>query len=398
MRAKTLAERIAQTDNGRIRTLIIGAGIAGLTLACLMRQRGERPHIIERLQSLDDAAGYNLGLYPLGSRVLHGLGLYDRLRNTSVTIRYYELGNGAGKVIRRYDFSSLLLSYGPLLGVRRAELLQVLRLGLGGLPIHFGETVEAVIKEQQQVTVRFADGSFAAFDLVVGADGIHSATRSIILRPEECARWDMGWGCWICWADEQIVQPETAVEFWGSGFLIGIYPVKDAQGVVVAGPRKALERYGRKGVVGKIRSQLKDFSGPIPAVLEALEREEKPFYWDLQDSRCTRWFNGRVVLLGDAAQGFLPTAGVGASVAMVGASILADELARTDVVHLEHALQLFYQRARPKIEAAQANSRRLARIMAVESPMIAWGREKLARFYTLDRALSDITKVMEGSI
>lgn len=166
----------------------------------------------------------------------------------------------------------------------------------------------------------------------------------------------------------------------------------------MAGPKKALERDGRKGFARKIRSQLRDFSGPILAVLEALERDEKPFYWDLQDCRCARWIDRRAILLGDAAEGFLPTAGIGASMAMVGASILADELARTDADHIEHALRLFHRRARPKVEAAQDNSRKLARIMAVESPMIAWGREKLMRFYTLDRALSEITKVVEGSI
>lgn len=212
MSGKTLAERIAATGDGRIRTLIVGAGIAGLTLACLMRQRGERPHIIERSSSFDDA-GYNLGLYPLGSRVLHGLGLYDHPRNAAVTMRYYVSEMAQARFFVTTISPSMLESFKRLLGVRRAELLEVFREGLGGLPIHFGETVAAINQERGRVTVKFVDESFAAFDLVVGGDGIHSATRSMILKEDECARWDMEWGCWVCWADEQIVQPETAVEF-----------------------------------------------------------------------------------------------------------------------------------------------------------------------------------------
>lgn len=393
----TLAERIARTGDGRIRTLIIGGGIAGLTLACLLRQRGERPQIVERAPSLD-YAGYNLGLYPLGSSVLHGLGLFEQLRKVAVPMRFYELGNGTGRILRHFDFASICDNYGPMLGLKRMQLLEVLRQGLGDLPIHFGETVSALTREGREVTAGFRDGSSATFDLVVGADGIHSTARSMILSADEVSWWDMGWSCWVTWADEKIVAPETAVEFWGAGFLVGIYPVRGAQGVVIAGPKKVLEHDGRRGFAEKVRHHLRDFGGPVPAVLNALEKDENPFLWDLQECRCARWIDRRVVLLGDAAAGFLPTAGVGASMAMLGAAVLADQLARADADHLDCALRLFYSRMRLKTDAAQDTSRRLARSMAVESAALAWGREQLVRFYTLDRALRDIAKVMEDSI
>ena len=397
MHAETLAERIGETGDGRIRTLIIGGGIAGLTLGCLLRQRGERPHIVEREAGFGQA-GYSLGLYPLGSSVLHGLGLFDQLRQTAVPMRFYELGNGAGKVLRHFDFAPIADRYGPILGLRRAELLEILRQGLGDLPIYFGETISALARDERHVTVKFGDGSSATFDLVVGADGIHSATRPIILSAAECTSWDMGWACWITWADGKIIPPETAAEFWGTGFLAGIYPVKGGQSVIVAGPRRILERDGRIGFTEKVRHHLRDSGGPVRAVLEALTKDENPFLWDLQDCRCARWIDKRVVLLGDAAAGFLPTAGVGASMAMLGASVLAEELSRADPNHLDRALRLFYLRMRPKTDAAQASSRKLARMMAVESGALAWGREQLMRFYPADRALSDIAKIMEGPI
>ena len=123
-----------------------------------------------------------------------------------------------------------------------------------------------------------------------------------------------------------------------------------------------------------------------------------PFFWKLVDIRADDWVAGRVVLIGDAADAFLPTAGIGASMAMLSAAALADELSRTDAAHLPAALRLYQRRQQPKVVAAQQNSRTLAHLMMLKSPIIAWGREMLMHFYGPDRALKDIIKVMEGIV
>lgn len=136
----------------------------------------------------------------------------------------------------------------------------------------------------------------------------------------------------------------------------------------------------------------------MPAALDAVAKAEDAFFWDLHDCRTRQWSKGRVVLLGDAAAGFLPTAGVGASMAMLSAAALADELSRTDAAHLDYALRLYVRRNKQRVEAAQDNSRKLARMMLIESAPLAWGRDQLLRFYTLDQALKEIVEIMEGSL
>jgi 2-polyprenyl-6-methoxyphenol hydroxylase-like FAD-dependent oxidoreductase len=98
--------------------------------------------------------------------------------------------------------------------------------------------------------------------------------------------------------------------------------------------------------------------GKAGAILHSLPGdEEELFFWKLADQRAPSWVKGRVVLLGDAAGAFLPTAGIGASMAMESAAVLADELSRTDVAHLDHSLA-FYEtrrrkrRSRPKRQPA----------------------------------------------
>jgi 2-polyprenyl-6-methoxyphenol hydroxylase-like FAD-dependent oxidoreductase len=84
--------------------------------------------------------------------------------------------------------------------------------------------------------------------------------------------------------------------------------------------------------------------------------------------------------------------------AMLSAAALADELSRTDAAHLPGALALYQRRQQHKVVAAQQNSRKLAQMMMVDSPAMAWGREVLMHFYSPDRALHDIVKVMDGLV
>lgn len=394
----TIASSCQQrTAGNRVRVLIIGAGVAGLSLAALLGQTGETPAILERHPDLGEG-GYNLGLYPLGSRILHGLGLMERYLEVSTPFSRYQLGNGRGEILKDFEMGASLERFGPFQGIRRHELLDLLLSQLDAEAIQFGATVTALHPRGEVVEVTFGDGSQAEFDLVVGADGMHSATRKLILNEREFAYWDSGWGCWVAWLPAELLPPHTSAEYWGAGRMIGLYPVKDGIGAVLAGPKAAIQHDGKDGFVAHVQRQfgmLQSPRGPVGAVIEAVQADAHPFFWDLHDCRCQHWRKGRVVLLGDSACGFLPTAGIGASIAMLAAATLADELSRTGTRHLEMALDFYEQRQRKRAEAAQENSRKLGRMVFVESTPLAWGRDQLIKFYTLEQALKDIVAIMQ---
>jgi FAD-dependent urate hydroxylase len=379
-----------------MRILIVGAGIGGMTLAALLDRRGARATVIERAPS-SSHAGYMLGLYSLGHRVLHGLGLYERFVAESVECKHYTSYDDHGAQISEWSLEPIAGKYGPLLCCTRPQLVELLRGGLGSTDIRFGCSVDAIdASAHDEVKVTFDDGRTEAFDLVVGADGIGSAVRRLVFG--EQARFDTGWGGWVWWAPSDTVPDETMVESWGAGRFLGLYPTGRGVGVFAGAPVDD-DFASDDGRRARLLAKFAGMGERADGVLEALPADGKEmFFWRLADVRASDWVHNRVVLLGDAAAGFLPTAGIGASMAMESAAVLADELSRTDARFLDHALSLYVKRRKRRVEGIQDDSRKLARLMFVTSSPMAAIRNYASRFMSLEMAMGTITKAFDEPI
>jgi 2-polyprenyl-6-methoxyphenol hydroxylase-like FAD-dependent oxidoreductase len=130
--------------------------------------------------------------------------------------------------------------------------------------------------------------------------------------------------------------------------------------------------------------------------LDSLKEVEEPYYWEFHDCTTDNWRKGTIILLGDSATGFLPTAGVGASMAMDSASAFVDELTKSDMRHIEYGLKLFEKRQKNRVEKAQKDSRKLAKLMFVKSHLFSAMRDYSIRFYSLKQLVSSISKTLEG--
>lgn len=380
-----------------MKIIIAGAGIGGMALAALLRQRGVTADLYERAESFDHA-GYMLGLYPVGARVLHGLGLMDAFLAASCRMATYTVRNGHGEEMHAYALGEMLDRFGYSGCLMRGELLSLLRSRAADVPIHFGTSVTGFTDAADgPLTATLSDGTAAACDLLIGADGIHSAIRRQMVGPTEDHA--TGWGCWV-WVVAGADRPDDAVtEFWGAGRFLGVYPVKGGVGVVAAAPTALLgpEATGRDG--RKVKAYFAPLGAGAADLLAALPDDlAEVFWWTLSDQRSEHWTKGRVALLGDAACAFLPTAGVGASMALESAAVLDDELGRTDARFLAGALARYETRRKKRAEAFQDDSRRLASMMAIESAPLAWGRDQLMRFYTLDTLAKTIMRSLAEPI
>ncbi|MBY0320689.1 MAG: FAD-dependent monooxygenase [Reyranella sp.] len=379
-----------------MKIIIAGAGIGGMALAALLRRRGVTAQIYERAANFDHS-GYMLGLYPIGARVLHGLGLMEDFLAASERMETYTVCNGHGQVIHTYELGRMLDGFGYSGGIMRGELLALLRRRCEDVPLHFGTSVTGFVEAEDEVEVRLSDGSTDRCDLLVGADGIHSAIRRQIAG--ELPDHETGWGCWVCLLRDSKRPPKAVVEHWGAGRFLGLYPIKGGLGIVAAAPTRLMgpRAVGKDG--GKVKAHFAVLGEGIADVIAALPDDlGETFWWQLSDMRCKAWHQGHVALLGDAACAFLPTAGVGASMALESAAVLDDELGRTDSRFLSGALARYEMRRKPRAEAFQDDSRKLASMMMIESSELSWGRDQLMKFYTLDMVAKTIAQSLATPI
>jgi 2-polyprenyl-6-methoxyphenol hydroxylase-like FAD-dependent oxidoreductase len=208
-----------------MRVLIVGGGIAGLTLAALLRQRGLQPQIVEKTDRYG-GVGYVLDLWPIGSRILKGLGLYPSLRERSQPMRHYLPCDARGHILRRYDFTAFSTEYGPILGVCRAHLIDVLRAGCRDLDLRLGTSVAALEPEKAAIRATLTSGHSEVFDLVVGCDGVHSRTRDLVFGAVPLTK--LGWTGWAWWLNPDLLPADTITEYWAAGSFLGLYPARDA--------------------------------------------------------------------------------------------------------------------------------------------------------------------------
>lgn len=304
----------------------------------------------------------------------------------------YILHDSTGKVLKEFPLAEFTDKYGDIRGVDWGLLLALLRSHIPQENMFYNTTVEHIQNNPHGAVVTFSDGSAQEFDLVVGADGIYSDVREMILSRNEYAYRATGWGGWCVWRSLEGFDEATYRELWADGWFVGIYPVHNKLAVIMGGNKKKLSQFTAAEFADLLRSRVP--TGILHSALHSLEGLEDAFFWNVEDCRATRWFNKRVVLLGDAATASLPTAGIGASMAMDSASVLADELSRTDADYMSLALEKYVRRQKERVEMAQKNSRFLAKVMFQDSLSTSKVRNYLVRMYSLQGLLKDIVKIM----
>ena len=379
-----------------MRILIVGAGVAGLTLAGLLRRQGRDIVLIDKRP---DAAslGYAIALWPQGTRVLHALSAHDAFVRRSEPMRRYRLRDGSGQPIGSWDANELTARFDPVGCIERAALLGLLEEASGGVELRHGLSIERLAQAGDHVAVELSDGSRDRFDLVIGADGMHSRVRELLCgRVAERAT---GWGCFVWWGDAGLTAPGETTESWGAGRFLGLYPCRDQVCVIAGAPIDVLQPERHDGRSDRLRTLLAPLGVPLDALLARAPRDSQAMtLWRMSDVRAPRWVHGRVALIGDAAAGFLPTAGIGASMALESAAVLADELSRSGAAHLQNALALYVKRRFRRVLAAQDQSRWLARLVFVRSPLLVSLRNRALRRVSLRRMVGPIYRQLSTPI
>lgn len=392
-----LADQVHRSGQDPLRVLVVGAGVAGLTAAQLLRGAGLHPIVVERADEQADQ-GYMLALMPMVDAALRDLNASAMYQAASIPLARYRFRSHTGRTIRTDSMATVVGRYGHYRGLSRGALVEVLTHT--GCPVSFRSTVRHLRERTDAVDVTITEGDHtrqAEVDAVVIADGIASRTRDLVLT-EPCTGVDTGWGGWVVWG-KRPQEADLGEELWGNGFFLGLYPTPEHDGIFLGGPAAATT-VGPRRFAARVDSGLIDPAPRIRDALQAVLAADHPFYWALRDVRAPRWATGRTILLGDAAAGFLPTAGIGAGMAIESAWVLASmmrtalgrrSLGRTG---LASVLTEYERVQRPRVEAAQHTSRNLARLMFRTSRAAALAREFAFRLVSVEQGLRPIQRLL----
>lgn len=373
---------------------IAGGGIGGLVLALALRQRGVPFEVFEQADELREI-GAAVALSANGTRELRRLGLGATVEAVSVV--------PSALVIRRWDSGEVIADHpigradayqtafgAPYYGVHRVALLQALVEQLAGERVNLGRRCVAVEEREDLAELRFADGTTAAADLVVGADGVHSMIRPHVageLRGQFSGT--VGYRGLVAVEDMPSLPDPTPLQFWaGPGRHLLHYAIDGGRTVnflaVVRVPRWAHTAWMEQCDVG---DAVDAFHGWHPAVTEMVGATDIGERWALHDlAPLARWHTERVVLMGDAAHAMVPHQGQGANQTIEDAVVLADCVADADRADLTSALRRYAQRRQKRTAAVQRLSRRTADLLHLpDGPQIA---DRDALFTDLYRELA----------
>lgn len=368
--------------------LISGLGVAGPTLAYWLRRYGLEPTIVERAPAPREG-GYMIDFWGVGYEVADRMGIVAGLRREAYDLQELRFVDRRGARICTIGAQSFRYVLGErYLGILRSGLAKVLYEAIrGDVEVRFGDSIRAINQDPDGVDVSFESGAAGRYDLVVGADGLHSVVRGLAFGPE--ARFEAYYGYYVASfdLDDYPVRDEGAyVSHTVPGKQVARYALRGGRTTVFMIFRRpaklTLDHHDVAAQKQLLRDVFRDEGWECATLLERMEGASH-FYFDaVSQIRMPSWSTGRVTLVGDA--GFCPSllSGQGSTIAMAGAYVLAGELKAAGGDHAA-ALAAYEARFRGFVVGKQATAERFAGSFVPRTRVGVWVRNQVSRLMFL---------------
>lgn len=309
--------------------LISGAGVAGPTLVFWLKRAGFTPTVVEQSPQLR-AGGYVIDFWGLGYDIASAMSLEDEINRVGYHVRELRIVDDHGR--QAAGFGARV--FGQLTGKRyvtlaRSDLSRLIFNRVKDEEFIFGEEISELDEDAKGVWARFSNGRARRFDLVVGADGLHSNVRRLAFGAQEEFEKPLGYSVAAFEASSYHPRDENVYIMHGKpGRMLGRFTLRDGKTLFLfvflsSDTSRPVSFDGQKTLLHK------RFAGDgweTDQILSRLNQTEELYFDRVSQIRMGNWSRGRVALVGDAA--FCPSllAGQGSALAMISAYVLAGEL------------------------------------------------------------------------
>jgi len=340
-------------------TLVVGAGMAGLTLAVALKRNGIGCEIVELREHLSEP-GTGISLQGPALRALHTVGLAESCIARGFGYSFFKACDAQGNVTGTVELPRLLgPDYPATVGIMRHWVHEVLAEELArlGVAVRLGTTLTSLEQNGDGVDVALSDGTRARYDLVVGADGVNSTVRELTFGPQHEPRYtgQMNWRATVSRPPEVLGR----YSYFGPTNKSGFNPISQTQMYIYALQNVPVKpRWPDEELPGRLRDLLSEFGGALARAREEVVSPEqiicRPTFSLIMPPP---WHRGRVIVIGDAAHATTPQLASGASIAIEDAVVLARRLA--DGGGVEAVLTDFTARRYDRCRMVVQNSERL---------------------------------------
>ena len=347
-----------------MRILISGAGIAGLTIAYWLRHYGFTPTIVERAPSLV-TGGYKIDVRGTALQVLTRMGVHDAVVAASTDMQGALLVDKDGTVIKQMTGDAFGHRVGKDLEIVRGTLCQILMDHISDAEFIFGDSIRAIEQFSDRVQVEFSKSSPREFDWVIGADGLHSNVRAIVFGDESRFVRDLGLYLCVYTVPNYLNLDRLEMQYSELGRVAAIWSSRgDANAKACFGfvAPSAIDLRNKAQQQQVLASVYQGIGWEVPKLLGMIPAAPDYYFDAAAQIRMERWSQGRVVLVGDAGYCASPMSGQGTSLALIGAYVLAGELAAASG-NYRTAFDRYEKEMRPFVTLNQDLGLKSARLM-----------------------------------
>lgn len=373
-----------------MRIAISGAGVAGAALAHWLHRTGHNPTLIERASAFR-TGGYMIDFWGIGYRVTRKMGIESEVRDAGYDVESVRsLGpDGATHAELRVDVFRRMVG-NDYTSLPRGDLAAAIyRTVEGSVPTVFDDSITRIDQRPDGLRVAFEKSPADDFDLVIGADGLHSNVRRLVFGPED--RFEHYLGCKVaaCVVDGyRGGSSDTYLTYSIPGRQIGQFTLRGNRTMFLFVFR---DQHDDRGLTPKeqLHNQFDDAGWESRQILAAVDEVDDLYFDVVSQIRMDRWSEDRVLLIGDAAGCISLLGGEGTGLAITEAYALAGELAHAGDDH-RRAFENYESLLRPFIEGKQAGAERMLGFFATRTRFGLWFRDVALRAMNLGRPIAGL--------